>query len=375
MKHGLFFPIPEGPTDMGRLWQGATPLVASTLPPWLDANGASGYRQIGSVLLSTLTPDEQAICQRELESLETAGVIVDSAGPSGRRDVYLAEPTCQAVFSIGIYRGDSPLCLYPAPTPQPVLTRQHVTDAVASFVADPFMVRVADGWWMFFEIMNWITQKGEIACAQSRDGLVWTYVGVVLEEPFHLSYPYVFQHDGRHFMVPESFQSSSVRLYESRRFPGDWTLVSTLIEAPYLVDASLLRYAHRWWLFAESNPGCHDTLRLYSSDVLEGPWSEHPHSPIVRNDARSARPAGRIIRLGDTFVRFAQDCSLVYGGAVHAFEIVELSQSDYRERRIARPVLAASGAGWNAGGMHHVDAQAVGGGEWMACVDGWYEGL
>jgi hypothetical protein len=36
-------------------------------------------------------------------------------------------------------------------------------------------------------------QEGEIGLATSEDGLKWDYKQVVLNEPFHLSYPYVFE--------------------------------------------------------------------------------------------------------------------------------------------------------------------------------------
>jgi hypothetical protein len=37
-------------------------------------------------------------------------------------------------------------------------------------------------------------------------------------------------------------------------------------------------------------------------------------------------------------------------------------------------MLSASGRGWNAGGMHHVDVHRLEDGYWLACVDGWVKG-
>lgn len=79
-------------------------------------------------------------------------------------------------FSIGIYLGASPFSLAVAErVPNPVLTRNHVTDVPASFVADPFMSRVDGRWYMFFEVMNRLTWKGEIGLATSENGTEWTY--------------------------------------------------------------------------------------------------------------------------------------------------------------------------------------------------------
>jgi hypothetical protein len=97
-------------------------------------------------------------------------------------------------WSIGIYRGQSPFHLAPAENLRmPVLTERDIFDVRAGGVADPFMIRIANKWYMLFEIMNLESKKGEIALATSEDGLKWDYKQVVLQEPFHLSYPYVFE--------------------------------------------------------------------------------------------------------------------------------------------------------------------------------------
>jgi hypothetical protein len=279
----------------------------------------------------------------------------------------LPDPT-QPVFSIGIYDGRSPLELVPAIAP--ALTGDDVSHVVASNVADPFLLRADGVWHMFFEVWNWRENKGEIGLATSGDALRWRYGQIVLAEEFHLSYPYVFEWEGERWLVPESFQAASVRLYRADPFPERWVLAATLIEAPYVVDASPFRFDDRWWLFAETSPD-HDTLRLYHAEALDGPWHEHPSSPVVAGDASKSRPAGRVLVDGDRIIRFAQDCSRVYGELVRAFEVTELTTSSYAERELAGPVLAGSGAGWNARGMHHLDAQRLPDGRWLAAVDGW----
>src|SRR6266496_1967771 len=146
------------------------------------------------------------------------------------------------VYSIGIYAGASPLALAPPNVhPNPVLTPECVTDAVATTVADPFMIRVDGVWHMFFEAVSWTgrSKKGEIALATSRDGFRWAYRRIVLAEPFHLSYPYVFRHGSDFYMVPESHQAGAVRLYRAERFPDRWVLDATLLSGPVLADTSV----------------------------------------------------------------------------------------------------------------------------------------
>ncbi len=281
--------------------------------------------------------------------------------------------------SIGIFTGTSPLGLKPAESiVNPVLTRLNVTDMIASLVADPFMVQVDGTWHMFFEAVRVSglgagQRKGEIAVATSPDGRRWEYRGSVLAEPFHLSYPYVFEWSSDHYMIPESHRAGAVRLYRADPFPFRWTLDAVLLEGPVFLDTSVFRRDGRWWIFTETSPDRRNrTLRLFHAADLRGPWIEHPRSPIVKDDRRIARPAGRVLSAPDRLLRFAQDCADDYGAAVRAFEITQLSEREYREVECRpSPVLGGTGSGWNAGGMHHVDAHDLGGGRWIACADGW----
>ena len=277
-------------------------------------------------------------------------------------------------WSIGIYAGPSPYSLQPAPgIVNPVLTREDVSDVPAILVADPFMVRAGNAWQMFFEVMNARTAKGEIGCAVSEDLAQWTYRGIVLAERFHLSYPYVFEWMGAHYMIPESYEAGAVRLYRARRFPDRWTHVETLLTGECLVDTSVAHVDGRWWMLVQDSPmPRHDRLRLYTADALTGPWREHPASPIVDGDPRAARPAGRMLVYDGRVLRFAQDCDGGYGLAVRAFEVDPLTAETYKDRQVGPdPMLTGSGTGWNGGGMHHVDAHRVGPGQWVAAVDGW----
>ena len=276
-------------------------------------------------------------------------------------------------WSIGIYAGASPYSLGAPPGVQnPVLTCHHVTDIPALFVADPFIVQQEHHWYMFFEVMHAGTERGEIGLASSHDGRQWQYQQIVLREPFHLSYPYVFAWGGEYYLVPESYQAGGVRLYRARQFPYDWTCIATLLQGPYFADASLFYAAETWWMFADTSADMqHHTLRLYYAPSLPGPWYEHAHSPVVEHNPHIARPAGRVIVTANHLLRFTQDCAPTYGSQVRAVEITTLTPTHYAERAARQPpILTASGLGWNADGMHHVDLHQLESRHWMASVDG-----
>jgi hypothetical protein len=277
------------------------------------------------------------------------------------------------VWEIGILDGISPLeWKSDSERRNPAVTARDVTDIEADFVADPFMICRKGVWHLFFETFRKDTRLGEIGLAISTDMVNWEYLKIVLRETFHLSYPHVFEWEGSCYMIPESLGADEIRLYRSRDFPCDWQLHCSLIPGRH-ADPSIFRHEDRWWMFACDTPFAHRSLRLYSASQLEGPWEEHPESPIVEHDAGIARPAGRVVAFDGRLIRFAQDCSRQYGVRVWAFEITQLSRESYSEQLAsAKPVIEAGIKGhWWTSRMHHIDAHANSAGGWIACVDGW----
>ncbi len=278
----------------------------------------------------------------------------------------------QSAWAISVYTGDSPLSLTSPPgIPNPVFTGEHVTDCPADFVADPFMVWESDRWWMFYEVFNGATARGEIGLASSPDGFVWQYAGLVLREPFHLSYPYVFRSGEHYYMVPETLGLSAIQLYRAEPFPYRWQPIAKLAEGSF-ADSSIFQHNGVWWMFSCTNHALHDTLSLYHSPALLGPWIEHPGNPIIQGDRTRARPGGRVTVWNGRLLRFAQDCVPQYGTQVRAFEIEELTPTRYRERELPESPILSPGTGWNRTGMHHIDPHLRPDGGWIACVDGYY---
>ena len=275
-------------------------------------------------------------------------------------------------WAIGIYVGPSPLALAPAQVAQPVLTARDVTDVPGQCVADPFLLRRGEVWYLFFEVLNSATGRGEIAYATSRDGFTWTYGAVVLREPFHLSYPQVFAWEDEIYMIPETRQDKSVRLYRAEAFPDRWLYVCTLLRG-WFADATILRHQDRWWLFAQRGL---DELSLFYSEELIGPWRGHPLNPLWPGNRRRTRPGGRMLVHEGRVLRFAQDGWPSYGSRLCVFAVDRLSESEYAEHELEEsPILRASGSGWNAVAMHHIDAVLLDDGRWLAAVDGASLGL
>ncbi len=396
LKQGRFVRIPERPDDLQVLWDEGILLDATdhkdgtSLPKWLDQETAKNYRRVGIVATAGLEPNDrqpQTLYREELAELERCGLILDPPAEvdAAEHHVYLRRLQRSQVWSIGLYElnwqaTSSPqltsLTVRPATgITNPILTRDDVTDVPAAFVADPFMICVGSTWHMLFEVLNWKSGNGEIGWATSPDGLHWKYEQIVLAEPFHLSYPQVFEWQGEYYLLPECHASGSVRLYRAKSFPTEWELAATLLTGGMFQDPTLVRHQDRWWLFVETSPDIkHDTFRLYFADNLFGPWQEHPLSPLRTDDPRHSRPAGKILSNGMQLVRFSQDCTTDYGAAVYAHFITKLTPTEYVESELSDlPLLSAGAEDWNAAGMHHLDAivERATSEVFLVVVDGW----
>ena len=209
----------------------------------------------------------------------------------------------------------------------------------ADYWADPFPFSHAGRQWLFVEEFIAATSKGVIRLLELLpDGNVVRH-GIVLEEPFHLSFPQIWNGQGEWWMTVESADGGKVSLYRSDDPFGGWRCVSNLIQGRECVDPTLFEHQGHWYLFvnvAESGGNPSDELFLFTADQMEGPYQPHPANPIVC-DVRRARMAGRVfVDAQGRLIRPAQCCAPIYGTALVFNQIIELSPQTYVERTLSR---------------------------------------
>lgn len=206
--------------------------------------------------------------------------------------------------------------------------------------ADPFVWSTREAHFIFVEELLFATGKGHIAVLElARDGTL-RGVRTVLEQPHHLSYPFLFEWHGALYMLPESGRHGSVDLYRCSEFPHRWVHEQVLFSGVFAADATVFEHDGRWWLFmTQAAPGesIHEHLYLYSAATPLGPFAPHPANP-VKSGLRGTRPAGALFVKDGVLYRPAQDCSRVYGEAVVLQRVDELTPGAYRETEVARMV-------------------------------------
>ncbi len=222
--------------------------------------------------------------------------------------------------------------------PESLQSYQKLVPPADRFWADPHVVGDGPSYYVFFEDYCYQTRKGHISVVEiGSDGHVKSPIPV-LEEPYHLSYPCVFQWSGKYYMVPESADNRTVDLYECVSFPHRWQKKMTLMEPVRAVDTTLFRHNGKWWMFTAmaENEEAFPNVELFifwSDELLSRHWKPHARNPIV-SDGTRARPAGAIFLEGGRIYRPSQDSSGGYGYGFDLNEITVLSETEYSERTL-----------------------------------------
>jgi len=206
------------------------------------------------------------------------------------------------------------------------------------FWADPFVVLKEDQFYIFFEEASVDTGHGHIAVIRMDNAGNYSQPERILERPYHLSYPFIFEWQQNTYMIPESAKNRTIEVYKCKEFPYVWEFECNLMENLSAYDATLFEYNNMWWLFVtvreHQGASTWDELCLfYSSNPLSKDWCPHPLNPIV-SDVRSARPAGRIFEKNGRIYRPSQNSSYRYGYGLNFCEILELTETAYAERLV-----------------------------------------
>ena len=203
------------------------------------------------------------------------------------------------------------------------------------FWADPFPVRHEGKYFVFFEEFIYKDDKAHISVIElSKSGA--GEPAPVLKRDYHLSYPFMFRWQERHFMIPETAANRTIEVYACESFPHEWKLETVVFEGVAARDATLFEMDGRWWMFvAIADTDSSDELYLYYSDTPFGPWKPHQRNP-VKSDVRNSRPAGRLFYWNGDLYRPAQDSSRHYGYGMRINKVTRLTPSEFQEEEVSR---------------------------------------
>ena len=211
------------------------------------------------------------------------------------------------------------------------------------FWADPFIIKRGEKNYVFVEEFLYKKNKGHISVLELNNDGALLKVQTLIEKPYHMSYPFIFESAGILYMIPETGGNKTIDLYKCVGFPGEWVYVKNIMSKLNAVDTTLFNYNGKWWLFTvideidSSLDGSPELFLFFNDDILSDNWISHPLNPVV-SDIRIARPAGKMFMQDGKIYRPSQDSSARYGEAFNINQILTLTETDYEEVLVKKVV-------------------------------------
>ena len=215
---------------------------------------------------------------------------------------------------------------------------KEIKNPKGRFFADPFTLSHNNRKIIFVEDYFFENEKGCISAIEiinNKD----KFLGVVLEENFHLSFPFVFKNENKIYMVPESSSSNQIRLYECIQFPMKWKFKCTLMDNISAVDTILIKKQDIWFMLTNI---CSAKIKKYSSELhifysenlFSDQWLPIQQTNPVIFDSRKARNGGIFFNKGDIYRVNQVQTPETYGYSLKINLIKKLDKYIYEEQTI-----------------------------------------
>ena len=106
---------------------------------------------------------------------------------------------------------------------------RRLPQAENGYRADPFLFEHAGRSYVFFEEFDYGRGLGHLSVGVlDATGELGEIVPCLVPD-FHVSYPGVFEHDGKIYMLPETVSRKTITLYEAVEFPTSWRIARELV--------------------------------------------------------------------------------------------------------------------------------------------------
>ena len=215
---------------------------------------------------------------------------------------------------------------------------KRITPPKDRFWADPFIIEKNQRYYIFMEELLFQEQKGKISVITLDEEGNYDSPVVVLDKPYHLSYPLLLEEEGALYMLPETSDNGTIEIYKCVDFPYKWDLHKVLMTDIRAVDTTILKHDNKYWMFTnilveEVNDGVGELFLFYADDLFSDHWTPHPMNPLS-TDIKTARPAGNILLHKNKMYRISQNCQNRYGYGMNTFEITQLDEQVYQEKLV-----------------------------------------
>ncbi|WP_435645154.1 glucosamine inositolphosphorylceramide transferase family protein [Butyricicoccus porcorum] len=188
----------------------------------------------------------------------------------------------------------------------------HIIKNSSRFWAADTMVYEYNGeTYLFAELYDYKLCRGTLGVALF-DGIQFGAWKQIIVEPFHLSYPLVFERENCIYMLPETSEVGQLRLYKAVQFPYKWELYKVIKDGVHWVDTTLFKQRDIFIGFTQSLDGERGNLRF----ELDQNFDIYDIQKLPTEKIETYRNGGRFFELPDGMIRVCQDCVDDYGAAL-----------------------------------------------------------
>lgn len=182
------------------------------------------------------------------------------------------------------------------------------------WAADPMVFNHNGETFIFAELYDYKRCRGVIGYTKYDGTKFGKWIPIIIE-PFHMSYPFVFEKDNDIFMIPETSSGNALMLYKAIDFPNKWEKVKNIVDNVKWVDTSLIKTENGYIGFTEELPENQENVKDYKI-VLDNELNLVDKELINDNDSIH-RCGGRIFKQSGNYIVVCQDCVEDYGKALY----------------------------------------------------------
>lgn len=206
------------------------------------------------------------------------------------------------------------------------------------WLADPFLFEKDGEVYVFYEAYDLIELKGKIGYSILENGY-GTPPNIILDKDYHLSFPNIFVVNNDVYIMPESCEDYTLRLFRAIDFPNKWIEDKILISEIFTCDSVLFPVGNKNYLITSEMyhkvPNALPRACWVKNRIMELDQNYNPIDKgiIIGEGDYGIRNGGKMIEENGKIVRVGQNCiDGIYGQGLVLFEVEEICP--YKEREI-----------------------------------------
>jgi len=192
--------------------------------------------------------------------------------------------------------------------------------------------------YLFVEDFSFVKNIGVISCYELNNKNC-NFLGQVIKEKFHLSFPFIFEFENQIYMCPETHEQKEIRLYHCLDFPKKWEYKMTLIKNILAVDTLIFAKNDIWWMLTNTSKTdtkdfCELSIFYSKKGPLTDKWIAHKSNPIYV-DPCLARNGGILFKKNKIYRVNQKNGFNFYGKEFDINEILTINVDTYNEKLIS----------------------------------------